>query len=34
MPDLIPDEVGIFDRYPEAIEFTEFLPDLIRDLPE
>jgi hypothetical protein len=24
MPDLIPAEVGIFDRHPEPIEFTGF----------
>jgi hypothetical protein len=24
MPDLIPAEVGIFDRHPEVIEFTGF----------
>jgi hypothetical protein len=34
MPDVIPAEVGIFDPNPEVIEFTGFLPDSIRDLPE
>ena len=34
MPDLIPAEVGIFDRHPEIIEITGFLPDSIRDPPE
>jgi hypothetical protein len=34
MPDLIPAEDGIFDRHPELIEITGFLPDSIRDLPE
>jgi hypothetical protein len=34
MPDLIPAEVGIFDRHPEPIEITGFLLDPIQDLPE
>jgi len=34
MPDLIPAKDGIFDRNPEHIEITGFLPDAIRDLPE
>jgi len=31
---LIPAEAGIFDRHPEVIEYTGFLTDSIRDLPE
>jgi hypothetical protein len=34
MPDLIPAKNGIFDRHPESIEITGFLPDPIRDPPE